>query len=151
MRLLDGRKIPYTARSYEPDASMTGEEIALLLEENPDRVYKTLVTEGRTGQHYVFVIPVRAELDLKKAAKAAGEKSVSMIRQKELLPLTGYVHGGCSPVGMKKPFPTFLHRTAENENRIFVSAGKVGFQIEVSPRDLEKLIRIRYADVASDI
>ena len=150
MRLLDGRKIPYTARSYEPDPSMTGEEIALLLNENPDKVYKTLVTEGKPRCYYVFVIPVRKELDLKKAAKAAGEKSVSMIRQKELLPLTGYVHGGCSPVGMKKSFPTYFHETAEKEDQIFVSAGKVGFQVGVNPKDLSVLVRFTYVDLTAD-
>ena len=151
MRLLDGRKIPYTARSYEPDPSMTGEEIALLLNENPDKVYKTLVTEGKPRCYYVFVIPVRNELDLKKAAKAAGEKSVVMIRQKDLLPLTGYVHGGCSPVGMKKSFPTFLHESAEHADQIFISAGKVGFQVGVSPKDLASVIRFTFADLTADV
>ena len=113
-------------------------------------MFKTLVTRGKTGAYYVFVIPVSSELDLKKAARAAGEKSVAMILQKELLPLTGYVHGGCSPVGMKKPFPTFLHRTAENAERIFVSAGKVGFQIEAAPGDLQSLVRFRIADLVAD-
>ena len=150
MRLLDGRKIPYTARSYEPDPTMTGEEIALLLNEDPDRVYKTLVTEGRPGRHYVFVIPVRQDLDLKKAAKAAGEKSVAMIRQKDLLLLTGYVHGGCSPIGMKKSFPTFIHRTAEKQDQIFISAGKVGFQVGVNPKDLAVLVRFTCADLTAD-
>ena len=150
MRLLDGRKIPYEARSYEPDPTMTGEEIALLLGEDPARVYKTLVTEGKPGRHYVFVIPVRQELDLKKAAKAAGEKSVAMIRQKDLQSLTGYVHGGCSPVGMKKAFPTFIHRTAEREEQIFVSAGKVGFQVGVNPKDLSVLVRFSYTDLTAD-
>ena len=150
MRLLDGRKIPYTARSYEPDPTMTGEEIALLLNEDPDRVYKTLVTEGRPGRHYIFVIPVRQDLDLKKAAKAAGEKSVAMIRQKDLLPLTGYVHGGCSPIGMKKSFPTFIHRTAEKQDQIFISAGKVGFQVGVNPKDLAVLVRFTCADLTAD-
>ena len=150
MRLLDGRKIPYTARSYEPDPTMTGEEIALLLGEDPARVYKTLVTEGKPGRHYVFVIPVRQELDLKKAAKAAGEKSVAMIRQKDLLALTGYVHGGCSPVGMKKVFPTFIHQAAEGEEQIFVSAGRVGFQVGVDPKDLFALVRFSWADLTAD-
>ena len=150
MRLLDGRKIPYEARSYEPDPTMTGEEIARLLDEDPEKVYKTLVTEGRPGRHYVFVIPVGQELDLKKAAKAAGEKSVAMIRQKDLLPLTGYVHGGCSPVGMKKPFPTFIHRPAETQDRIFVSAGKVGFQVGVDPNRLAALVRFAWADLTAD-
>ena len=109
MRLLDGKKIPYLRHTYNPDPTMTGEDIANLLNEPPSRVFKTLVTQGKRTSYYVFVVPVNAELDLKKAAKAAGEKSVSMIKQKELLPLTGYVHGGCSPMGMKKQFPTFIH------------------------------------------
>ncbi len=150
MRLLDGRNIPYEARSYEPDPTMSGEEIARLLDEDPEKVYKTLVTEGKPGRHYVFVIPVGQELDLKKAAKAAGEKSVAMIRQKDLLALTGYVHGGCSPVGMKKPFPTFIHRTAETQDRIFVSAGKVGFQVGVDPKGLASLVRFTWADLTAD-
>ena len=147
MRLLEAKKIPYAAHSYAPDASLSGEEIAALLGENAACVYKTLVTVGKSGRYYVFVIPVGQELDLKKAARAAGEKSVSMIPQKELLPLTGYVHGGCSPVGMKKPFPTFVHGTAEGQERMFVSAGKVGFQIEVAPGDLQRLVRFRFADL----
>jgi Cys-tRNA(Pro)/Cys-tRNA(Cys) deacylase len=129
---------------------MTGEEIALLLNEDPEKVYKTLVTEGKPGRHYVFVIPVRKELDLKKAAKAAGEKSVAMIRQKDLLPLTGYIHGGCSPVGMKKTFPTFIHETAKQEEQIFVSAGKVGFQVGVNPKDLSVLVRFTFADLTAE-
>ena len=147
MRLLDGKKIPYLSHTYEPDATLTGGEIAALLGEDPGRVYKTLVARGKSEQYYVFVIPVRQELDLKKAAKASGEKAVSMIHQKELLPLTGYVHGGCSPVGMKKPFPTFLHETARDAEKIYVSAGKVGFQIEVCPADLQFLVPFRYADL----
>ena len=150
MRLLESRKIPYNAHTYEPDPSLSGEDIARILGEDPAVVFKTLVTRGKTGAYYVFVIPVSSELDLKKAARAAGEKSVAMILQKELLPLTGYVHGGCSPVGMKKPFPTFLHRTAENAERIFVSAGKVGFQIEAAPGDLQSLVRFRIADLVAD-
>lgn len=149
MRLLEGKKIPYQAHTYEPDPKLTGEEIAVRLGEDPDRVFKTLVTRGKSGQHYVFVVPVRQELDLKKAAKAAGEKSVEMIPQKELLPLTGYVHGGCSPVGMKKQFPTFLHQSAENLDDIFVSAGKVGFQIQISPENLCRMIRIQMGDLVS--
>ncbi|WP_408072159.1 Cys-tRNA(Pro) deacylase [Butyrivibrio sp. JL13D10] len=136
MRVLDGKKIEYTSHSYKPDATMSGEEIAGILGENPDKVFKTLVTQGKSGQYFVFVVPVKEELNLKKAAAAASEKSVSMIKQKELLPLTGYVHGGCSPIGMKKQFKTFVHETAEGFDRIFVSAGKVGYQIELSPQDL---------------
>ena len=136
MRVLDSKKISYTSHEYEPDPTLTGEQIAAILGEPAANVFKTLVTLGRSGAHYVFVIPVHAELDLKKAAKASGEKSIEMIKQKELLPLTGYVHGGCSPIGMKKPFPTFIHSSAETLEKIYVSAGKVGFQIELSPSDL---------------
>ena len=147
MRVLDGKKISYRSHTYEPDPAMSGEEIANLLGENPEKVFKTLVTRGKSGSYYVFVVPVKAELDLKKAAKAAGEKSIDMIKQKELLPLTGYVHGGCSPIGMKKQFPTFIHETATQNDRIFVSAGKVGFQIELAP---EELISVS-GSVVSDI
>lgn len=150
MRLLESKKIPYTAHSYDPDPSLSGEDIARILGEDPDHVFKTLVTRGKTGRYYVFVIPVPRELDLKKAARAANEKSVAMILQRELLPLTGYVHGGCSPVGMKKPFPTFVHASAENAERVFVSAGKVGFQIELSPADLQSMIPFRFADLVTD-
>ena len=132
MRILDGKKLPYESHSYEPDATMTGEEIAGILGENPEKVFKTLVTQGKSGSYYVFVVPVKEELDLKKAAKVSGEKAIGMIKQKELLPLTGYVHGGCSPIGMKKQFPTFIHETAKTFDKIFVSAGKVGFQIEIA-------------------
>ena len=149
MRVLESKKVGYFAHSYEADPTLTGEDIAQILGEDPGKVFKTLVTQGRSGAYYVFVVPVTEELDLKKAAKASGEKAVSMIKQKELLPLTGYVHGGCSPVGMKKPFPVFLHETAETYDRIFVSAGKVGFQIELSPQDLIAVTGCRLADIAS--
>jgi len=108
------------------------------------------VTEGKSGQHYVFVIPVREELDLKKAAKVSGEKAIVMIKQKELLPLTGYIHGGCSPIGMKKPFPTYIQESAEQQEKMFVSAGKVGFQIEIAPADLVRAAGGRYADIVQD-
>lgn len=147
MRILDGKKISYTSHTYEPDATKSGEEIAALLGEDAERVFKTLVTQGKSGQYYVFVIPVKEELDLKKAAKAAGEKAVGMIRQKELLPLTGYVHGGCSPVGMKKLFPTWIHETAEQYESIFVSAGRVGYQIELRPGDLVNIPKCQNADL----
>ena len=147
MRILDGKKIPYVSHTYEPDATMSGEQIADLLGEDPERVFKTLVTQGKSRQYYVFVVPVQAELDLKKAANEAQEKSVSMINQKELLPLTGYVHGGCSPIGMKKQFPTFIHKTAGAFDRMFVSAGKVGFQVELAPKDLMSVVVCKLADV----
>ena len=147
MRFLDAKKIAYQGHTYEPDPTKTGEEIAGILGEDAAHVFKTLVTAGKTGQHYVFVIPVAEELDLKKAAKAAGEKAIAMIKQKELLPLTGYVHGGCSPIGMKKPFPTYIHETALLYDRVFVSAGKVGYQIELPPADLIRAASIRPADL----
>ena len=136
------------SHSYEPDATMSGAQIAGILGEPAEKVFKTLVTQGKSGAYYVFVVPVESELDLKKAAKAAGEKAVSMIKQKDLLPLTGYVHGGCSPIGMKKQFPTFIHETASDLDKIFVSAGKVGFQIELAPADLIKAAGCRLADIA---
>ncbi len=147
MRILEQKRIPYTPHFYEADSSLTGTEIAGILEEKPECVFKTLVTVGKTGRNYVFIIPVAEELNLKKAAAAAGEKAVSMLPQKQLLSLTGYVHGGCAPVGMKKPFPSFLHDTAARLERIFVSAGKVGCQAELAPEDLRKLTGLRYADL----
>ncbi len=147
MRVLDGKKIVYKSHAYEPDATMSGEEIAGILGEEPNKVFKTLVTQGKSGAYYVFVVPVKEELDLKKAAKASGEKAIAMIKQKDLLPLTGYVHGGCSPIGMKKQFPTFIHETAQELDKIFVSAGKVGFQIELAPADLINVVGCRPADI----
>ena len=147
MRVLDGKKITYESHLYKPDATLTGEEIAGILGEDADRVFKTLVTVGKSGEHYVFVVPVKGELDLKKAAKACGEKAVAMIKQKELLTLTGYVHGGCSPIGMKKPFKTFIHETAKVYDMIFVSAGKVGFQIGIAPADLIMVTGCGVADI----
>ena len=147
MRVLDGKKIPYESHTYEPDATMSGEQIAGILGEDPSHVFKTLVTQAKSGAYYVFVVPVVEELDLKKAAKAAGEKAISMIKQKDLLPLTGYVHGGCSPIGMKKAFPTFIHETAAGYDKVFVSAGKVGFQVELSPTDLIAITRCKLADI----
>lgn len=147
MRLLDGKKIPYKSHTYEPDPTMSGEEIAGILGEAPEQVFKTLVTRGKSGEYFVFVVPVKAELDLKKAAKACGEKSVAMIKQKELLPLTGYVHGGCSPIGMKKRFKTYIHETATDYENMFVSAGKVGYQIELATADLISFVGCKSADV----
>ena len=147
MRVLDGKKITYESHSYEPDPTMSGEQIAEILGENAEKVFKTLVTQGKSGAYYVFVVPVKEELNLKKAAKASGEKAISMIKQKELLSITGYVHGGCSPIGMKKQFPTFIQEGASGFERIFVSAGKVGYQIELSPADLMAVSVCREADI----
>ena len=147
MRILDQKKIEYKSHTYEADPTLTGEQIAGILGEDPDKVFKTLVTRGKTGAYYVFVVPVKAELDLKKAAKASGEKSIEMIKQKELLPLTGYVHGGCSPIGMKKQFKTFIHETAIQYDKVFVSAGRVGCQIELKPEDLITVVGIEARDI----
>ncbi len=148
MRLLDKNKIPYSSHTYTPSPDMSGEDIAVLLNEEPSHVFKTLVTQGKSNSYYVFVIPVNQELDLKKAAKAAGEKSIAMIKQKELLPLTGYIHGGCSPIGMKKHFPTFIDETAMNYDNIFVSAGRVGCQIEIAPGDLIAVAKCTVANIS---
>jgi Cys-tRNA(Pro)/Cys-tRNA(Cys) deacylase len=147
MRVLESKKIPYTPHLYEADPTLTGEQIAGLLGEDPSQVFKTLVTVGKPQKYYVFIIPVNAELNLKKAAAAAGEKSVSMILQRDLLPLTGYVHGGCSPIGMKKRFPSFIHESAPALPRIFVSAGRVGCQAELSPADLISVAGLVPADL----
>ena len=147
MRVLESKKIAYTPHLYEADPTLTGEEIARILGEEPAQVFKTLVTVGKPQKYYVFVIPVNGELNLKKAAAAAGEKSVSMILQRDLLPLTGYVHGGCSPIGMKKRFPSFIHESAEGMEKIFVSAGRVGCQVELDPRDLIRVAELQTADL----
>ncbi len=147
MRVLDQKKVTYKPFHKELDATLTGVQIAQMNGQNPDQVFKTLVTVGKTKNHYVFVIPVGCELDLKKAAAAVGEKNIEMIPQKELLPLTGYVHGGCSPIGMKKFFTTTIDQSAEGFDTIIFSAGKVGYQVEVNPADINKVIRFQYADV----
>ena len=148
MRVLDREKIPYTAHTYPVgDSAPDGLTVAQMLGQDPDAVFKTLVTKGASGGYYVFPIPVAATLDLKKAARAVGEKSVAMLPAKELLPLTGYVHGGCSPVGMKKQFPTVFDETCLLFDTICVSAGKVGFQVEVRPGDLIALVVGTTADV----
>jgi len=147
MRLLDQKKIAYKHYTYEGDGTMTGEEIAGILGEDPDRVFKTLVTTNGKNTYFVFMVPVNCELDLKKAAKAVGEKSIEMIKAKELLGLTGYIHGGCSPIGMKKQFKTTCHETALNYDTILFSAGKIGYQVETAPRELEKFMKIEFSDI----
>ena len=147
MRTLEQKKIPYTAFSYDPDGPIDGVSVAAEVGLDAASVFKTLVTKGAGGGYYVFDIPVAENLDLKKAAKAVGEKSIAMLPQKELLPLTGYVHGGCSPVGMKKQFPTVFHETVNELDLIAVSAGKIGHQVQVKPADLLNLLRAKTADV----
>lgn len=148
MRVLDKAKINYSFRKYEQNSSLTGGEIARLLGEEPEKVFKTLVTVSKSKEHYVFMLPVEKELDLKKAARAAGEKNIEMIAQKELLSLTGYVHGGCSPIGMKKQFKTFIDESARQFDTIMFSAGKVGYQVEIATADAERLIPLCFADLA---
>ena len=138
MRLLEQKKVAYQHYTYESEGAITGLEVAEKLGQDPAQVFKTLVTTGRSGAHYVFVIPVGAGLDLKKGAKAVGEKSLEMLKQKDLLPLTGYIHGGCSPIGMKKHFPTYIHQTALDYPYIYVSAGVRGLQMKLAPADLIK-------------
>ena len=148
MRLLDKSNIPYTPHSYADTAALSGEEVAAALGQNPDTVFKTLVTVGKTGTHYVFLVPVCRELDLKKAAECVGEKKIEMIKSKELLPLTGYIHGGCSPIGMKKRFRTVIDESALLHERILFSAGKIGYQVELRLSDLGKGISFELCDIA---
>lgn len=147
MRTLEQKKIAYTPHEYPADGPVDGVSVASYLNQDPEQVFKTLVTKGAGGGYYVFDIPVAENLDLKKAAKAVGEKSIAMLPQKELLPLTGYIHGGCSPIGMKKPFPTVLHESAADCESIYVSAGKIGYQVQLSPGDLQKMLPMKLCDV----
>ena len=147
MRILDSKKIDYIPHYYNDSDNVAGMDVAIYLNENPDQVFKTLVTRAHSGIYYVFVVPVSKELDLKKAAKSVNEKSIEMIKQKELLPLTGYIHGGCSPIGMKKFFIFFIDISSNNFNTICISAGKVGSQIEIKVEDISKVIKIEFADV----
>lgn len=147
MRLLDQKQINYREHIYDTDTALSGTEVAAILKQDPDKVFKTLVTVGASREHYVFVIPVTRELNLKKAAKAVGEKNIEMIKSKELLPLTGYIHGGCSPIGMKKFFTTTVDETAMLFDTIMFSGGKIGYQVEMNPEDLSKMIEFNYADL----
>lgn len=149
MRILDSEKIKYRSSSYEPDDALSGVDAAAKLGVSESIVYKTLVTESADG-HFVFVIPAAATLDLKKAAKACGVKKVEMLKAKNLLPLTGYVHGGCSPIGMKKKFPTFIHRDAEELEEFYVSAGHIGEQIIINPKTLCELVDAKFCDVIKE-
>lgn len=147
MRVLDAAHIDYDYRVFPCEHALSGIEVAGLLGLERERVFKTLVTQGRSGEHYVFMIPVAEELDLKKAAGAVGEKAVQMIKSKELLPLTGYVHGGCSPIGMKKLFVTRMDEMAQLFDSIMFSGGKIGCQIEMAPDDLAGVVPFEYADL----
>ena len=147
MKLLDKRGIEYTPYVFDSPTALSAEEMALKLGKRNCDVFKTLVTVGKSGTNYVFILPAGTELDLKKAASAVGEKSIAMIKAKELLPLTGYVHGGCSPIGMKKQFRTVADETAILFDVIMFSGGRIGCQVKMSPSDLEKLIPLTYSDI----
>ena len=147
MRLLEQKKIDYKSYDYTETGVVSGVDVAKALGQNPDQVYKTLVTQGATKNYYVFLVPVEKELNLKAGAKAVGEKSIAMIKSKELLPLTGYIHGGCSPIGMKKQFKTVIDTSVTNFETIFFSAGKIGYQVEVAVKDIEKIVRYELGDI----
>lgn len=147
MRILDKMKINYKSYSYADTEAISGVEVAKVLNQNPKQMFKTLVTVSKSNKYYVFMIPVAEELDLKKAASSVSEKSVEMIKAKDLLPITGYIHGGCSPIGMKKPFTTVIDESASSFETIIFSAGKIGYQVELSLEELKKVIRFNMADI----
>lgn len=147
MRILEQKKIKHETHSYVGTGAVSGSEVASALSQNPKRVFKTLVTVSKSKNNYVFVIPVEKELNLKKAAKIVGEKSIDMLKSKDLLSLTGYIHGGCSPIGMKKFFKTVIDISAEDYDTIIFSAGKIGYQVEMSLSELSKVIRFTTADI----
>ncbi len=147
MRILDRKKIPYQSHTYAGTGAISGREAAAILNQNPSQVFKTLVTYGATKTNYVFLIPVEKELNLKKAALSVNEKSITMHKSKDLLPLTGYIHGGCSPIGMKKPFQTTIDTTALTFPTILFSAGKIGFQVELTLTDLKKVLPFTLKDL----
>ena len=150
MRTLEQKKIPYTAFSYDPNGPLDGVSVAASLGQDPAAVFKTLVTKGAGGAYYVFDIPVAENLDLKKAARAVGEKSIAMIHVSEITALTGYVRGGCSPIGMKKQYKTVYHESALEQETIIVSAGKIGSQVELAPNALATLTRGQFADIITE-
>lgn len=147
MRILEQKKIKYNSYSYVSTQAISGMEVATALNQDHNCVFKTLVTVGTSRNNYVFLVPVNKELNLKKAAKSVNEKKVEMIKSKELLPLTGYIHGGCSPIGMKKQFKTVINTTAQNFEKIIFSAGKIGYQVEMSLENLQKVINFTLADI----
>ena len=146
IRLLDQKKIKYQMHDYSATSAISGMEVASALNEDPATVFKTLVTKGKSN-YYVFLVPVNSELNLKKAAQAVNEKSIEMIKSKELLPLTGYIHGGCSPIGMKKIFKTVIDESASSQKNIIFSAGKIGYQIETTLDELHKVIEFSLFDI----
>ena len=147
MRILDKMKIEYKSHSYANTNAISGIDVANALNQNPNQVFKTLVTVGKTNKYYVFLVPVADELDLKKAADSVNEKAIEMLKATDLLAVTGYIHGGCSPIGMKKSFFTTIDESATNFETIIFSAGKIGYQVEVSLEELKKTIRFSIADI----
>ena len=147
MRILDREKVKYSVNLYECDEFIDGVSIADMLSQKYEQSYKTLVLKGKSGEHYVCVIQIHKEIDLKAAARSFGEKSVELIHVKELLPLTGYIRGGCTSIGMKKQFKTIIDVTAESQNEIIISGGRIGAQILLSPKDLARVTRAQFADV----
>ncbi|MBQ7355548.1 MAG: Cys-tRNA(Pro) deacylase [Clostridia bacterium] len=150
MRMLDQKKIPYRVNLYECDEFVDGVSVADLLGQPYENSFKTLVTVGKSGGHYVFVVPIAEELDFKKCARAVGEKSVEMIHLKDLTPLTGYIRGGCTAIGMKKQFPTVIHQSAKDFAEIIVSGGRIGAQIILSPDDLARAVNAKFADIVKE-
>ena len=148
MRILEQHKIKYNAYTYTDKEAMSGEAVAEFLNVDKGRVFKTLVTVGKSKVNYVFMLPSDKELDLKKAAASVNEKSIEMLKSKQLLPLTGYIHGGCSPIGMKKQFTTVIDQTAAEFSEIIFSAGKIGFQVEIGINSLGKIVEFKLADIA---
>lgn len=147
MRFLDKNKIEYDIRTYECDEFIDGVTVAEALGQPQEETFKTLVAQGKTGAFYCFLVPVALELDLKKAARSVGEKSVELIHVKDINKVTGYVRGGCTPIGMKKQFPTVIHQSAEQLSRFFISGGRIGTQIQLSPAELAKSIRAKFEDI----
>ena len=149
LREVEAAGVDHKFITFDCAEALSGVGVAALLGEDPDRVFKTLVTQAKSGAHYVFMIPVASELDLKKAAAVVGEKAVSMIKSRELLPLTGYIHGGCSPIGMKTAFRTAIDETAQLFDTILFSGGRIGCQIEMAPDDLDSLVGLTFADLTT--
>ena len=147
MRILDQKKVKYNSYNYLKTGAISGMEVAKALDENPNLTFKTLVTVGKTNNHYVFLVPVNKELDLKKAAKVVNEKNIEMVKSKELLSLTGYIHGGCSPIGMKKSFKTVIDSSAKNYDKLIFSGGKIGYQVETTLDELKKVINFDLKDI----
>lgn len=150
IRMLDSKKIDYQVHDYSNTDALSGMEVAAILNEDPNKVFKTLVTIGKSNSYYVFLVPVNKELDLKKAAQAVNEKNISMVKSKDLLTLTGYIHGGCSPIGMKKFFKTTIHASATKYSTIIFSAGKIGYQIETSLDNLSKIIDFQLENIIEE-